>query len=282
MSNEDELDEGLRRLFADDRLAIQPTPDAHRFIVAGAKRVRRRRDIALVGGGSLAAVLVLVGGMLVASPRFEGDQQAAAPHLTTSSPPAEEATSPSIPSPTKEKASQASPVPDSPDTSGQTRSNKEPTKQTSREETEAAEPETLETPMAAGYPLGPDGYGKLKLGMSFEQARETGMLADPDAPPPQGCTGYQLAEGQDFVYEVTISERDGLSVITATGARTPEGIGVGSSAEEVETAYPNHTKDESGYLVDTGSGGMYRLAITEGSAVEAFLLVRQEQDCGTY
>lgn len=282
MSNEDELDDGLRRLFADDRLAIRPKPDAHRLIVAGAKRARKRRDIALVGGGSLTAVLVIVGGMLLASPGFDNDQQVAAPHLTPSSETSEVESSPATPTP-EVKPRETSPVTESSDATQKTRSNKTTPKTTSRSATTSTVPESLDTPLATSETLGPDGYGKLELGMTFEQVRETGMLADADAPPPEGCTSYQLEEGRQFVYDITVSEQYGLSIITASEAKTPEKIGVGSSQEEVESAYEDrdYVKDERGYLVPTGTGHRYRLVIAEGSTVEAFRLVRETHDCGT-
>lgn len=283
MSNEDELDDGLRRLFADDRLAIRPKPDAHQLIVAGAKRARKRRDIALIGGGSLTAVLVIVGGMLLASPRFDGDQQVAGPRLTTS-----EASSESAPTskPSTKEAAQPPPSAGAPSPRiTPTRTKASPTGRDTKEPVESLVPETLETPFAASSVLERDGYGELKLGMSFDEVKQTGKLADPDAeaPPAERCQAYQLvAEEQDSVREITVSDQVGLAVISASGARTPEDIGIGSTREEIESAYPNHTTDESGYFVPTGAGAVYRLVIAEDSTAEALLLIREEQDCGSF
>jgi hypothetical protein len=56
---DDELDAELRRLFGDERLAVQPKSDAPQAIVAAAQRIRRRRAVLTAACGvTVAAVLV--------------------------------------------------------------------------------------------------------------------------------------------------------------------------------------------------------------------------------
>jgi uncharacterized caspase-like protein len=113
--------------------------------------------------------------------------------------------------------------------------------------------------------LGPGGYGDLTLGMSFADAVATGSLqAQEAAPPPaDGCGTYQLTEGDGGVREVVVSGEQGIVTFSASGARTPEGIGTGSSTGEVEQAYPEVARDSATYSAPTGSGGNYVFYLAE-------------------
>ncbi|MFB9907919.1 hypothetical protein [Allokutzneria oryzae] len=86
--------------------------------------------------------------------------------------------------------------------------------------------------------LGPDGFGPLKVGMSLSDAIATGKVGDP-------VGGHDLCRGYKWAYSsgpvLIISKKYGVYSIpgTAPGARTPEGIGVGATPEQVKLAYPN-------------------------------------------
>ncbi|MEV4130015.1 hypothetical protein [Nocardia sp. NPDC049707] len=84
--------------------------------------------------------------------------------------------------------------------------------------------------------LGPLGFGKLRLGMSRSEAEATGEIAtfdDTDDPP--GCGRYTARAGwQGFTNK-------GEIVAIMPGRlpiRTPEGITVGSTVDEVRATYP--------------------------------------------
>lgn len=129
--------------------------------------------------------------------------------------------------------------------------------------------------------LGPRGYGVLRLGMSYAEIRQTGMLAHPAAPPATGCARYRLAEAGREVREIVVSARDGLAVVTASTASTPEGVSVGSTREQVERSYPvDRSGDAARYTIATGAGGYYRVTIGADDRVSRLQLVNENQDCG--
>jgi len=80
--------------------------------------------------------------------------------------------------------------------------------------------------------LGPQGYGSLKLGMSYADALSTGQLEGK----PQA--GWAVKDHPDA--EVCLTKAGGLMAIfgDATMA-TPERIHLGSTLAEVKAAYPN-------------------------------------------
>jgi hypothetical protein len=86
--------------------------------------------------------------------------------------------------------------------------------------------------------LGPTGIGKLRLGMSEQQARSTGearMSSD-------WRSGNSSTCGIETVNGVTIhfSRHHGLAVLSGPErTHTPEGVRAGASVAEVVAAYPN-------------------------------------------
>lgn len=95
-------------------------------------------------------------------------------------------------------------------------------------------------PVPPGTPVvGPTGYKKIDLGMTEKQALATGMLG---SLPPNGrhhCVQYPFKGGSVADGAVLISPDDGVVLITPPkGARTPEGIGIGSPLADVTQVYP--------------------------------------------
>jgi len=271
VNHDDELGAELRRLFDDERLAIRPAPEAGDAIVAGARmRRRRRRTLAASGGVLTAAVLVTVG-LVVGGPDPVTHEAAlpttVAPSTTTTAPgpvvvppsfPAEPPPPPTsgAPVPTSEPAS-----PSAPATSGSKTGSSSKVRATTRP-----------APAITAAVLGPDGYRTLRLGMSFADAKATGMLADADSAP-AGCAAYRLTEGTANVANVTISPSGGVVAFTASGARTPENVGAGSTVTELKKAYPDLAAGPGNYSTATGSGDHYTFYVSSDGVVVNWELV---------
>ncbi|MFI6078128.1 hypothetical protein ACIA5C_42025 [Actinoplanes sp. NPDC051343] len=103
--------------------------------------------------------------------------------------------------------------------------------------------------VAAGAPpataVGPDGIGRLRLGMTLEQADATGDLKIATHWLNNGstCTIVELAGGGYAHF----SRHHGLAVITAPpAAATPEGIRAGATIPQIAAAYPKYRNPEFG------------------------------------
>jgi hypothetical protein len=90
--------------------------------------------------------------------------------------------------------------------------------------------------------LGPDGLGSLELGMSPGEVEATGMVEPwhEEWPSTVGCRPlFRLADDPARTSAVWWSDTLGVAAIqVGEGVLTPEGIGIGSSLDEVERAYP--------------------------------------------
>jgi hypothetical protein len=60
-----DLEDELKRLFADERLTVQVPADAEKTVVAGAKRIRRRRTALVSAAGVVAAAAVVTGTLML-------------------------------------------------------------------------------------------------------------------------------------------------------------------------------------------------------------------------
>lgn len=259
----DELESSLRSLFDDERLAVRPAPGATAGVVAGARRVRRRRQIATAASGAGVAAVAVIAGLLIGMPASGDGSNVAAPQTSQT---LDSATSVAKPStrPSRTKQTSAS---DEIETSG----SQDPLTKPMTQPPSEPLPEDLTAPMQFGGPIGPSGWDRLTLGMSFEEAKATGLIAA-DAAAPAGCTSYTLTSGTDQVNTVDISE-SGLERFTASGGRSPEGMGNGSTLEELQKAYPSGSVVDGAYIVSSGDGnGLYRFAMGDDSVTDVFTL----------
>jgi len=143
-------------------------------------------------------------------------------------------------------------------------------------------------------PLGPRGYGASSLGMTKAEALATGVTA-------MTATGEGKCGGQGDGYLADSPNTDGeaiagrlffsaatgrlVAIYAFPGLKTPQGIGLGSSYEELHAAYPSWTPiDPSG--ID-GRGGIpvpgnpdahYRIVVTDRMIAE-ISLDSNKQDC---
>lgn len=271
---DDELGAELRTLFDDDRLDLRPHVGAGASIVAGARRVRRRRAALTGGGVSTVVVAVVSGALLLDNPP---PQPRAAPPAAVDASLAVDP--PSLPVPPATEPTSRNPATSAPELSDTPRRDAVPGVPPAPV-TPSPSPQATDFQAAAAPVLGPDGYGELKLGMSFSAAVETGSLeAERAAPPPvDGCRTYQLAEGDWAVREVVVSDDRGIVTFSASGARTPEGIGAGSSTGEVEQAYPEVARGSATYSAPTGSGGDYVFYVADDQ-VDSVQLIAPAVPC---
>ncbi|SFA83625.1 hypothetical protein SAMN05216266_101737 [Amycolatopsis marina] len=269
---EDPLGEELRTLFADDRLDLHPVPQARASIVSGARRIRRRRT-ALSGGGA-AVVVALVASTVLFNNRTPGED---APPAGSDTALAIESAAPTPTSARIESGSAELPPP--PDVADEPRADSSGKPQGSVASSAPASPEST-FQAVSGPVLGPDGYGGLRLGMSFSDAAATGELAvdASTAPPAEGCGSYQLTEGDSAVREVVVSAEQGIVTFSASAAQTPEGIGAGSRLEQLRQAYPKAARGSVTYSAPTGSGGSYVFYVA-GEQVDSMQLIAEAVPC---
>ena len=183
MNEHDDIDDELRRMFADvdDRLDVPVRPDASARIVAGARRRRRRVVVAAAG---VFVVAALAGaGVVFAIPERD------APPTASSPPP-----------------------------SG----------------------ERPEGDPAPGMLIGPDGFGPVRLGMSYDELTATGAIEPGDPRPGAGpdCAAFELAgvtpAGRAHV------NADGVQVIRTTEpAHTTDGVSTGWTLDQTRVVYPH-------------------------------------------
>ncbi|MEV0719430.1 hypothetical protein [Asanoa sp. NPDC050611] len=141
----------------------------------------------------------------------------------------------------------------------------------------APDPEGNDAPI-----LGHEGYGALKIGMSVRQAEATGLVTTFDD---SGCRGAHLRDaGSKAAGGVLWSPRYGIVSIAAwKGVETPEGVGVGTSAAELQRIYPNwEIVDTNGDFVrgwvTLTKDTRYRIT-TDGGKVNSVTLQHTHQDC---
>ncbi|MCU7729834.1 hypothetical protein ODJ79_39480 [Actinoplanes sp. KI2] len=146
---------------------------------------------------------------------------------------------------------------------------------------------------AAVLVLGPNGYGALKLGMSYRDASATGLI-DPwqvfgNGSGPGCVRKTHLKASKDDRGFVYFSNNLGVEIIDAYGpsVRTPEGVHVGSTTAAMLRVYPKWTNVElpdphaegRGYVTVPGnSKADYRIVTRDGKVTE-LTLQYQKQDC---
>ncbi|MFB9906487.1 hypothetical protein [Allokutzneria oryzae] len=135
--------------------------------------------------------------------------------------------------------------------------------------------------------LGPRGQGRLRLGMSEAEAVATGLIKiNSKAESNRGCRGYNYVNEviRHGYYSVLFSEKYGLVRLEARdGAKTPEGIGVGSPVGEVSRRYTD-TRSRHGAVgeritdVPGNPDANYWLIVRNDVLTEVRLELK-EQDC---
>ena len=100
--------------------------------------------------------------------------------------------------------------------------------------------------------LAPGRVGPVRAGMSKAQALATGYFVADRPAPVEGCPVVPLAWKDEYVntYDVyTLGNGEITSIgIRGDGVVTAEGVGVGSTYDEVKAQYPDETLVEAGYV----------------------------------
>ncbi|MBM7771115.1 hypothetical protein JOD54_001319 [Actinokineospora baliensis] len=109
----------------------------------------------------------------------------------------------------------------------------------------------VKTPVRVAPVIGPTGYGTLTLGMTYQQALDTGRVLPPDelSDDAEPCLLLPIP-GQVMGQRVGL--RDGAGVVSIPGygdAHTPEDIGPGSTRAQVKRTYPGFRQWPGGIAV---------------------------------
>jgi hypothetical protein len=126
----------------------------------------------------------------------------------------------------------------------------------------SASPTSSPTPL----PLGPNGYGALTLGMTKAQAAATGLTAGTTPTgagtcggPSDGHLAIMPKPDPEFGWgQLYFDTNTGqlVSIQAAPGVKTPEGIGIGDSYDQLHATYPAWVPVGSGPSKIDGRGGV--------------------------
>ncbi|MCR6486301.1 hypothetical protein M8542_26085 [Amycolatopsis sp. OK19-0408] len=268
--SEEELEQRLRALFADERLDLPPPANAAPGIVAGARRRRRRRRTVQVVAGVAVAVVAVSGGLTMLRLHTEdGTAVMTADGGEISVKPPENLTpgrqpQPSTPGPTSTHDIQVSSTPGTP---AQTAPDAPPPVSGTK------------LPGTDTALLRPDGFGKLKLGMSEADLTAQAVTLT-NAQTVANCTTYEAqAGGLPASASVVISKAAGLIVINPDVApQTAEGIGAGATKDQVLEAYPAAKEEPGGVVAPVSDVAAYHFRL-DGTSVVGTSLASVNQDC---
>ncbi|SEP49388.1 hypothetical protein [Amycolatopsis saalfeldensis] len=270
--SEDELEQQLRALFADERLGIEPTAGVGPAIVAGAQRRRRRQRVMMASTGAVCALGIVAGGMTAFRLHAQGNTaQTAASQLTVSETPVL-TSAPEAPSSTPAIDVPPPAAPPSDEIHASTGARKPP---------RPGAPTTADTPakITSGSLLTADGLGGLKLGMTETQLADQGITLT-NAKQSANCTYYDVRGAGVPAATALVSPSSGVVLVKPDGAaHTPEGVGSGSSKDDVLASYPGTSVQSGGLVAPVGGDGSYLFTLSDDGAVASVDLRSKSQDC---
>lgn len=134
--------------------------------------------------------------------------------------------------------------------------------------------------VSAGPELRADGFGKLKLGMTEAEASAQGITLQKTAVSGQ-CVFYGISgNGVPASGSVAISNTYGLVIIEpSTPAHTPEGVGKGSSKDDVLQKYSETVSNAAATSASAGPESTYRFHVDTANVVQTVALYSVKQDC---
>jgi len=263
-----DLDDELRRIFADDRLDVAVRPDAQERIVAGARRARLRRRMAVTGAtGGVAVAALVAGAVLFTDP---GPPDAMPPAERTTSRPAPTTSGSAMPSATPQ-----SPPPSATGSNGKPRPGNDPATTAGTK---------TKPPTVRGMQIGPTGFGVMYLGMSFDEAKAVSATEGEPPPPENSCTQYPLLLDGEPAGNLYFSSAGVEAISPTPDLHTAEGVSQGWTVAQVNAVYPDVTEelvaDYGRVLVPApgNSGANYRLQFADG-VLTGIILQSVNQPC---
>lgn len=157
-----------------------------------------------------------------------------------------------------------------------------------------SEPTSSSSGTAAAPTLSPTGLGALKLGMSKSEARETGEVAhvigskgscgQPNSDGWLKAAGKSAEDESSGGLAFSSSSNKLVAIFAYPGVTTKEGIGLGSSQEELQAAYPEweaitEDNESGGYVkTDSATNSHYIITVAQGK-VNGLSLESDDLDC---
>ncbi|HEY2057559.1 MAG TPA: hypothetical protein VGH57_04215 [Amycolatopsis sp.] len=270
--SEDELEQQLRALFADERLGVEPTAGAGPAIVAGARRRRQRQRVMMASTGAVCALGIVAGGLTAFRLHTQnGTTQITASQLTASETPV---LTPA-PEPPSSVPTVAAPPPAAPPSAEMHAS----TELRPPPRHGASTPTDAPAKITSGSLLTADGLGGLKLGMTETQLADQGIKLT-NAKQTANCTYYDVQGAGVPAATALVSPSSGVVLVKPDGAaHTPEGVGSGSSKDDVLASYPGTSVESGGLVAPVGGDGSYLFTLSDDGAVASVDLRSTNQDC---
>lgn len=140
-----------------------------------------------------------------------------------------------------------------------------------------------DTPTPSSAVLGPTGYDRLRIGMSYADALASG---DIEQAATDGRKGLQLVGHPDA--GLCLSRKDGLmAIFLGAGMSTPERIRLGSKADDLIAAYPDlrpYDPDSKVggpgiFRADAADGTWYEIDVKRNLKVSTVILRQDHQTC---
>ncbi len=137
----------------------------------------------------------------------------------------------------------------------------------------SSSPTASETTAGGTFDVAPGRIGPVEAGMTLEEAKKTGAVTDNPPDPDAPCPPPSLQWKAPNTDKLDLKDEDGKIVVLGVrepGFTTAEGVGVGSTLNQVEVAYPGSKVRESpasGSLVYLNDGNKW-LAMAFGEQPE--------------